>query len=134
MWAKWDYENNKILVGEQKNRGDDGDDWIPVDKQFTHIDLNTHNVQTTFDQPNNLITIKAVAKNTEELKTVCAFKIRSERSRLLTFSDWTQFSDSPLTDAKKQEWATYRQALRDLPSNNTNATSIDDVVFPSEPS
>ena len=42
--------------------------------------------------------------------------IRSRRGRLLAESDWTQSADSPLTDAKKQEWATYRQALRDLPT------------------
>jgi hypothetical protein len=42
--------------------------------------------------------------------------LRSQRNKLLTSSDWTQTLDSPLTDAKRQEWATYRQALRDLPS------------------
>lgn len=60
--------------------------------------------------------------------------VRIERNTLLTESDWTQMSDSPLTDSKKTEWATYRQSLRDLPSNNSSATSIDDVTFPTEPS
>lgn len=60
--------------------------------------------------------------------------VRIERNTLLTESDWTQMSDSPLTDSKKTEWATYRQSLRDLPSNNSSATSIDDVTFPSVPS
>ena len=60
--------------------------------------------------------------------------IRIQRNTLLTESDWTQMSDSPLTDSKKTEWATYRQSLRDLPSNNSSATSIDDVTFPSVPS
>lgn len=41
-----------------------------------------------------------------------------ERSRfnLLFESDWTQVADAPLTDAVKEEWRTYRQALRDLPA------------------
>jgi len=55
---------------------------------------------------------------------------REYRDILLSASDWTQSSDSPLTDAKKTEWATYRQALRDLPEN------IDDLsnpVWPSKP-
>ena len=43
---------------------------------------------------------------------------RSERNRLLTDTDWTQITDSPLTSEKKTEWANYRQALRDLPTNN----------------
>jgi len=60
--------------------------------------------------------------------------VRIERNTLLTESDWTQMSDSPLADSKKTEWATYRQSLRDLPANNTGATSIDDVTFPTPPS
>ena len=60
--------------------------------------------------------------------------LRNKRNELLRQSDWTQMSDSPLTDSKKTEWATYRQSLRDLPSNNSSATSIDDVTFPTEPS
>lgn len=60
--------------------------------------------------------------------------VRIERNTLLTESDWTQMTDSPLTDSKKTAWATYRQSLRDLPSNNSSASSYDDVTFPSEPS
>ena len=40
--------------------------------------------------------------------------IRHERNRLLAESDWTQVPDSPLSAAKKAEWQTYRQALRDI--------------------
>jgi hypothetical protein len=38
--------------------------------------------------------------------------------------------DSPLSDAKKTEWATYRQQLRDLPSglDLSSVTKWDDVV------
>jgi len=43
-------------------------------------------------------------------------RIRRTRSTLLKDSDWTQGSDSPLTDAKKTEWATYRTALRNIPT------------------
>ena len=60
--------------------------------------------------------------------------LRNKRNQLLKESDWTQVNDCPLSDSKKQEWATYRQSLRDLPSNNSSATSIDDVTFPSVPS
>ena len=51
----------------------------------------------------------------------------------LTESDWTQVNDSPLLDAKKAEWATYRQELRDLPSSHQSTTNFDDVVFPTQP-
>ena len=60
--------------------------------------------------------------------------IRPIRNTMLSESDWTQFPDSPLSDSKKTKWSTYRQQLRDLPTTYSSATSIDDVVFPTEPS
>jgi hypothetical protein len=59
--------------------------------------------------------------------------IRQKRNDLLIASDWTQVNDSPLTDAKKIEWSTYRQELRDLPSYHQSTTNFDDVVFPTQP-
>ena len=59
--------------------------------------------------------------------------LRNKRNELLTQSDWTQVNDSPLSDFKKQEWATYRQSLRDLPSTNQSVNNIADVIFPSMP-
>lgn len=44
-------------------------------------------------------------------------QIRSDRNRFLSDSDYTQIPDNP--NPKKSEWATYRQALRDLPANVT---------------
>jgi hypothetical protein len=59
--------------------------------------------------------------------------IRLQRNELLKESDWTQVNDCPLSDSKKQEWATYRQSLRDLPSTNQSVNNIADVIFPSMP-
>jgi hypothetical protein len=52
--------------------------------------------------------------------------IRSQRDALLAASDWMANSDVIMTDA----WTTYRQALRDVPSQS----DPDDIVFPEEPS
>ena len=60
-------------------------------------------------------------------------KIRNQRLYMLQSCDWTVAVDSPLTDAKKTEWATYRQALRDLPSQHSDNDNINDVVFPIQP-
>ena len=49
--------------------------------------------------------------NTPEYKMQ---ELRLERNRRLTDCDWTQASDSPLSDSKKAEWKTYRQSLRDI--------------------
>ena len=42
-----------------------------------------------------------------------ADEVRAERDALLAASDWTQVADAPVDQAA---WATYRQALRDVPS------------------
>ena len=60
-------------------------------------------------------------------------KIRNQRLFMLRDCDWTVVADSPLSDAKKAEWSTYRQALRDLPSQYTDSDNFDDVVFPTQP-
>jgi hypothetical protein len=66
------------------------------------------------------------------LKTTMQY-LRDKRNQKLLISDWTQMPDSPLTDSKKQEWATYRQQLRDLPSSYTDDDDIGDIIFPSKP-
>ena len=60
--------------------------------------------------------------------------LRQERNRRLSETDWMSFSDSPtMTD----EWKTYRQALRDLPS--TAEPTLDEngqltnVTWPTKP-
>lgn len=76
-----------------------------------------------------------------KIKTVTAdyaALIRKVRNRKLLSSDWTQGADSPLSDAKKAEWAAYRQALRDITDtyNNTTVTSMADfnsIVWPEQP-
>lgn len=40
---------------------------------------------------------------------------RSRRDALLAACDWTQMTDAPLLATQKTTWATYRQALRDVP-------------------
>lgn len=42
-----------------------------------------------------------------------AMRVRQDRDTKLTASDWTQVADAPVD---KAAWATYRQALRDIPT------------------
>ena len=56
-----------------------------------------------------------------------AADIRTERDAKLTESDWTQVSDAPVD---KAAWTTYRQALRDIPSQ---AGFPNEVTWPTEP-
>ena len=54
-------------------------------------------------------------------------RMRYWRDLELASTDWTQLTDAP-TD--KTKWATYRQALRDLPTSNADARKI---VLPIKP-
>ena len=47
---------------------------------------------------------------------VTEIELRTEIVKLLASCDYTQLADCTYTDAKVAKWATYRQALRDLPS------------------
>ena len=59
--------------------------------------------------------------------------LRIRRNTELKMCDWTQAADSPLSDTKKTEWATYRQQLRDLPVTFPDLTSRDQVTWPTKP-
>ncbi len=52
-------------------------------------------------------------------------EILQKRNNKLLASDWTQLSDSPLSDSKKAEWATYRRALRDIPNTLRNHSNYE---------
>ena len=60
-------------------------------------------------------------------------KIRHVRNCLLDASDWTQSADSPLSSAKKTEWATYRTKLRTLPVDQSSVETEVDITWPTKP-
>jgi hypothetical protein len=79
----------------------------------------------------NLQTLK-IERRQRRIPSV-ANLIRERRKLLLQDCDWTQTADCPLSDAKKAEWAAYRQALRDLPDEQGGVNSINDVAWPTPP-
>jgi hypothetical protein len=54
-------------------------------------------------------------------------RMRHWRDTELARTDWTQVTDAPVN---QEAWATYRQALRDLPSSNKDARKIELPVAP----
>lgn len=56
--------------------------------------------------------------------------IRDARDKKLRDSDWTQLNDSPMNDLLKQQWATYRTALRNITEAFQNPSL---VVWPKAP-
>jgi len=70
-----------------------------------------------------------IAKQFYSTTTINMDDIRSTRNQLLAACDWTQMPDNGLSDARRAEWAAYRQALRDI----TNNVDINNVTWPQQP-
>jgi hypothetical protein len=71
------------------------------------------------------------AKATEIDNAYPMKELRKKRNELLSKSDWMAMSDRITTDAQK----TYRQALRDLPANQTPSDmQLSNISWPEEPS
>ena len=95
-------------------------------------DINLSDIikEDDFDIDEDLVNQKVQEKlSAEPMK-----RLRHERDRRIALTDWMSFSDSPtMTD----EWKTYRQALRDLPS--TAEPKLDEngqltnVTWPTKP-
>lgn len=54
-------------------------------------------------------------------------RMRHWRNTELARTDWTQVADAPVNQTA---WATYRQALRDLPASNKDPRAIELPVAP----
>lgn len=81
------------------------------------------------DANGNVVSWDASAVATKEAELITAYKLselRIERNRLIAETDYLALSDATLTSAM----STYRQALRDI---TDNATSLDDVTWPTKP-
>ncbi len=94
----------------------------------TIVDCSTGE-QTTLDMTDEEV---AQSEADEAARDLDFTFIRSERDGRLAGSDWTQGPDSPLTDAKKAKWVTYRQELRDYPSTASKVSELG--AWPTEPS
>ena len=74
------------------------------------------------------------------LDAIGPWLLRKKRDQLLVESDVKVLPDSPMTDSKRNEWKTYRQALRDLPASSTpkitNEEQLNEssVTWPTQPS
>ena len=100
-------------------------EWLPFD-MYTQKLISTE----SYLKDNKVYSVAIVDKTTEELALeiqAMEIDVRSERNSLLASSDWTQVADAPVD---KTAWATYRQALRDITSQEGFPFN---VVFPTPP-
>ena len=56
--------------------------------------------------------------------------VRQQRDQLIGKSDWTTLADVPLSEQARVQWATYRQALRDVTGQTGFPLS---VIWPAMP-
>ena len=86
-------------------------------------------IQNDWRQVWNVIPLSAEELQSKNDETAAG--VRNKRDRLLAACDWTVLTDSPLTTAKKTEWKTYRQALRDISAAEGFPNTM---TWPTEPS
>lgn len=82
----------------------------------THSDTEKLVSSSPYIEDGQVFTVAVAPKTDEELASELEStkaKVRSQRDALLASTDWTQVSDAPVNSAV---WATYRQALRDIPN------------------
>ena len=90
----------------------------------------TNDVDYVWDNTSTSVRLKNDTELTEDRRAAMLAK----RQNLLTMSDRYVLSDYPITDAKRTEWTTYRQALRDLPDNVTDAQILGGTIpWPTRP-
>ena len=117
--------NNEIVVGPQSRKGgSEGWYWY----EGVHPHDAAHNEKITISVDGDVATGTFVVD--PNILDYADEQVRSERNELLAASDWTQMPDSPLSDADKAAWATYRTALRDVPSQSGFPGNI---VWPTPP-
>ena len=84
-------------------------------------------VPLTSDEIKDLETRKAAAPSETDIKWL---QVRNERNSLLSETDWVVTKASETGVAVSDDWKTYRQALRDVPSQS----DPDNITWPTSPS
>lgn len=113
--------------------------WYPVFKNTIEYNSETHTlknysyeirendvVETTVIEE---IPIEIQLKNIEDAKNNFFIRLREERNRLLSESDWTQLVDIQYIKGEQwtENWKNYRQALRELPSLFENIDNVNGI-------
>jgi hypothetical protein len=111
-----------VLRGEPTTEAEFGTMFAKV----TGADANGSAIESTDPADWGTTWAAVVAKRDELVAAQPLKELRAERDRLIAATDWWAGSDRTMT----AEQTTYRQALRDT---TDNATSLDDVTWPTKP-
>ena len=89
-----------------------------------YLEADKDNVATMFEE---------IYTKTTTQTPISAETLRGQRKTKLKNSDWTVMPDTPLSDSKKAEWVTYRQALRDITDGVDTEEKALAVTWPTAP-
>lgn len=101
---------------------------LPSDPSSQYIENNQ--VFDKANKPNDFSVFDYALKQWVPNSDLAENYVKTNRNKLLYQSDWTQLPNSPLTTEKQQEWANYRQQLRDITSQSGYPFN---VVWPTQP-
>lgn len=112
--------------------------WMPIDHEHQSFDPNIYRIQgyiNTIGSEKIVQTLELVEVTVvpfEILKQDFMTQLRYARDEKLRDGDWTQLRDCNLSEDSKNNWAVYRQALRDLPEfySINEELDINNVVWP----
>lgn len=101
--------------------------------QYTYIDLATKQVVEMPPKPDGWYDFDHQSKQWVQDTAFAAEEVRRQRAILLSQTDWTDTASAParLGQTLYDQWQTYRQALRDIPSQPGFPMA---VVWPNSPS
>ena len=112
--------------------------WMPIIHEHQSFDPNIYRIQDYINTVGSerivqtLELIEVTAVPFEILKQDFMTQLRYTRDEKLRDGDWTQLRDCNLSEDSKNNWAVYRQALRDLPEfySINEELDINSVVWP----
>ena len=99
--------------------------WIPFTASKYDVEERGRNIFAQYEDDADVLPY--VPPSDEEVENLASMSARSYRDQLLAQCDWTQLSDSP---PNADEWAIYRQSLRDITSSKGFPS---DIVWPEKP-
>jgi len=101
---------------------------LKPDAQWTLVGTNYSDIEWT-DRVHKKPTEEEINAKILEMKLAEPLRLlRVERNKLLIATDWTQTPDIP--ESIRMKWASYRQALRDLPANTSDP---ENPTWPTKP-
>jgi hypothetical protein len=95
--------------------------------------VNDDGIQTIPDQPSESHEWDKKKKEWRADNASLMKYVRKIRDSKLKETDYTQVSDIPFGQQKKNNWVQYRQKLRDLPSEFPNAYLPEHITWPDPP-